>query len=74
MNNMNMRMKNEYPDDPDGWTILFDDQDTRQTLNVEISPQKLVKEAINLYILKSKRKKIIVNLFIIIWNYILKGK
>ena len=55
MNNMNMGMKNEYLKDPDEWILMFENQNDRLTINVRISKQKLVKEAISMYYLKSNR-------------------
>ena len=61
MNNMNMNMMNMNQNQPvniedqAGWNLIFENQNDRQTFNVRISEQKLVKEAISLYYLKSNR-------------------
>ena len=55
MNNMNFGMKNLNIEDPEGWILLFEDQNDRLTINIKISEQKLVKEAISMYKLKTGR-------------------
>ena len=60
MNNMGMNMgmnQNQQVniEDQGGWNLIFENQNDRQTFNVMISEQKLVKEAISLYYLKSNR-------------------
>ena len=42
-------------EDAQGWNLIFENQNDRQTVNVRISEQKLVKEAISAYMLKSNR-------------------
>ena len=49
MNNMNMEMKNDSFEDSIGWNLIFEDQHDRSTINIRISEQKLVKEAISMY-------------------------
>ncbi len=56
MNNMNMNQTPQVNiEDQAGWNLIFENQNDRQTFNVRISEQKLVKEAISLYYLKSNR-------------------
>ena len=56
MNNMNMNQTPQVNiEDQTGWNLIFENQNDRQTFNVRISEQKLVKEAISLYYLKSNR-------------------
>ena len=58
MNNMGAGMNvmpNANIDDNQGWNLIFENQNDRQTFNIRISEQKLVKEAISLYKLKSNR-------------------
>ena len=66
--NMNMNMPNQMMnmpgmnnntpvniDDAGGWNLIFENQNDRQSFNIRISEQKLVKEAISLYYLKSNK-------------------
>ena len=66
MMNMNMNMPNQMMnmpgmnnntpvniDDAGGWNLIFENQNDRQSFNIRISEQKLVKEAISMYKLKS---------------------
>ena len=53
-NNMNIFNQNII-DDPDGWNLLFEHQGTKNKVIIRISEQKLVKEAINKYLMKSGR-------------------
>ena len=55
MNNMNFGMKNLGFEGPEGWILIFEDQNDRLTINIKISEQKLVKEAISMYKLKTGR-------------------
>ena len=68
MMNMNMNMPGANPtmpgtntntvvdiEDAKGWNLIFENQNDRQTFNIRISEQKLVKEAISLYYLKSNK-------------------
>ena len=55
MNNMNFPMQNVNLDDPDGWDLLFENDITKKKVVIRISKQKLVKEAISLYLLKSNQ-------------------
>ena len=56
---MNMPgMNNNTPvniDDAGGWNLIFENQNDRQSFNIRISEQKLVKEAISYYYLKSNK-------------------
>ena len=49
MNNMNFGMPNLNIEDPEGWTLRFENQWDKNTFNINISEQKLVKEAISMY-------------------------
>ena len=51
MNNMNFGMQNVNLYDPEGWTLLF--ENNKKITNIKISEQKLFKEAINMYKEKS---------------------
>ena len=42
-------------DDPTGWNLIFENQNDKKSLTIRISEQKLVKEAISMYMLKSGR-------------------
>ena len=42
-------------EDNKGWNLIFENQNDRQSFNIRISEQKLVKEAISLYYLKSNK-------------------
>ena len=42
-------------EDANGWNLIFENQNDRQTFNIRISEQKYVKEAISLYYLKSNK-------------------
>ena len=42
-------------DDPTGWNLIFENQNDKKSLTITISEQKLVKEAISKYMLKSGR-------------------
>ena len=68
MMNMNMNMPNQMMnmpgmnnntpvniDDAGGWNLIFENQNDSQSFNIRISEQKLVKEAISLYYLKSNK-------------------
>ena len=55
MNNMNFGMQTINLDDPEGWILIFEDQKDKSSINIRISEQKLVKEAISMYLLKSGR-------------------
>ena len=55
MNNMNMGMQEFSIEEKFGWNLIFENQDDGKSFNVFISEQKLVKEAIGLYMLKSGR-------------------
>ena len=58
MNGMNMMNTDSVNlEDNKGWNLIFENQNDRQTVNIKISENKLVKEAINLYKLKSNRTK-----------------
>ena len=55
MNNMNFPMQNLSFEDFNGWNLLFEKRKNgvNVMISVEISPDKLVKEAISAYLLKS---------------------
>ena len=55
MVNMGMGNMNITIDDPQGWNLIFENQNDKQTYIVRISEQKKIKEAISLYRLKSMR-------------------
>ena len=70
MMNMNMNMPGANPtmpgtntntvvniEDANGWNLIFENQNDRQTFNIRISEQKYVKEAISLYYLKSNKSE-----------------
>ena len=42
-------------DDQSGWNLIFENQNDKKYLTIRISEQKLVKEAISMYMLKSGR-------------------
>ena len=42
-------------EDQSGWNLIFENQNDKKTLAIRISEQKLVKEAISMYMLKSGR-------------------
>ena len=44
-------------EDAKGWNLIFENQNDRQSFNIRISEQKLVKEAISLYYLKSNKNE-----------------
>ena len=44
-------------EDKGGWNLIFENQNDRQTFNIRISEQKLIKEAISLYYLKSNKSE-----------------
>ena len=48
---MNFGMQTINLDDPEGWTLLF--ENNKKITNIKISEQKLVKEAINMYKVKT---------------------
>ena len=51
-NNMNIFNQNLI-DEPDGWYLIFDDREKNDKVFIRISEQKLVKEAINKYLMKT---------------------
>ena len=53
-------------EDPMGWNLLFENQTNRQIVNIRISEDKLVKEAISAYLLKVNESN--VNDFKFIFN------
>ena len=59
MNNQMMMMNNPMGggniiiDDNQGWNLVFEKKSGGQTINLTISPEKTVKEAVNAYKLKS---------------------
>ena len=55
MNNMNFQMQNVYLEDPDRWDLIFENDITKKRVVIKLSKQKLVKEAISLYLLKSNQ-------------------
>ena len=58
MNQMNMMNTDSVKlEDNNGWNLIFENQNDRTTVNVKISENKTVKEAINLYKLKANRTK-----------------
>ena len=58
MNGMNMMNTDSVNlEDNKGWNLIFENQNDRTTVNIKISENKTVKEAINLYKLKSNRTK-----------------
>ena len=42
-------------DDQSGWNLIFENQNDKKSLTIRISEQKLVKEAISMYMIKSGR-------------------
>ena len=54
MNNMNIQ-NNFSIDDLTGWRLLFEDINDKITIDIRISEQKLIKEAISKYMLKAGR-------------------
>ena len=42
-------------DDENGWDLTFEDGNSREVINIRINNEKLVKEAISMYMLKSGR-------------------
>ena len=54
MNMMNMNMNMNIGDN-EGWNILFEEKNGDRTINVTISPDKTVREAINLYKIKANQ-------------------
>ena len=55
MNNMNFGMQNFNIEDNEGLNLRFENQDDKSSINIRISEQKLVKEAISMYLIKSNR-------------------
>ena len=55
MGNMDMTNMNLTIDDAQGWNLIFENQNDKQTFIIRISEQKKIKEAISLYRLKSMR-------------------
>ena len=55
MNNMNI-FNQITLDDENGWKLIFEDQSSRKEIEVKISKEKLFKEAINIYKIKSMRE------------------
>ena len=55
MNNM-MNQHSVKIDDNQGWNLIFENQNDKQTYNIRISENKTVNEAINLYKIKSGRE------------------
>ena len=53
MNNMIFPMQNVDLEDPDWWNLIF--QKEYKSVNIRISEQKLFKEAISLYLIKSNQ-------------------
>ena len=53
MNNINFGNPNINIEDELGWNLIFENRNDRQTFVIRISEQKLFKEAISLYRLKS---------------------
>jgi len=51
----NMGFENMNIDDAQGWNLIFENQNDKQTYIIRISEQKKIKEAISLYRLKSMR-------------------
>ena len=54
MNNMNMINQNPFFDN-NGWTLKFENQNDKRIIDIKISKEKLFKEAINMYKIKSGR-------------------
>ena len=54
MNNMNMINQNPFFDDNE-WSLIFENQYDGKIYNIKISKEKLFREAINMYRLKSGR-------------------
>ena len=50
---MNFGMQTINLDDPEGWTLLFENNWDKNITNIKISEQKLVKEAISIYKVKT---------------------
>ena len=44
-------------EDPNGWNLIFENQTTKTSISIRISEQKYVKEAINMYRIKSGTKE-----------------
>ena len=55
MPGMSPSLFNTFIDDEKGWKLIFENEDDKQTFNIRISEQKLIKEAISWYYLKSGR-------------------
>ena len=54
MNMMNMNMNMNIGDN-EGWNLLFEEKNGNRTINITISPDKTVREAINLYKIKANQ-------------------
>ena len=57
MNNMNFGIPGLNLEDHDGWNLLFENQWDKKVVNIRISEKKLVKEAINMYKIKSNNNR-----------------
>ena len=55
MNNMNFGMQNINIEDEKGWNLIFENNSDKTTVSIRINEQKLFKEAITMYKLKSGR-------------------
>ena len=53
MNNMNFGIPGLNLEDHDGWNLLFENQWDKKVVTIRISEKKQVKEAINMYKIKS---------------------
>ena len=53
MNNMNFGMQNLNFENYEGWTLRFENQWDKREININISEQKLFKDAISMYKIKS---------------------
>ena len=53
MNSMMNNINQNFKDDDNGWNLFFENNNDKRVFNIKISEQKLVKEAINTYKLKS---------------------
>ena len=53
MNNMYFGMQNINFEDSGGWALIFENKNDKSTVTIRISEQKLVKEAISMYRIKT---------------------
>ena len=55
LNNLSRILVVGFYDDSDGWELIFENEEDKKNFSIRISEQKLVKEAIMIYMLKSGR-------------------